>query len=241
MKSKKIFLIIPLHIISLVFLLFCNSCAPFNRVIDIRPITDSLMINESSQALIVTNSCSSSSLVSVFKSEKKDGKWDIIHEAFAGVIGKNGFAAPGEKREGDGKSPSGIFPLESAFGYSQSIRTKMPYRQALAGDLWVDDVDADDYNRWVKKGDTKALSAEKMRRDDSLYKYGFVIGYNTSPVIKGYGSAIFFHIWRGEDIPTEGCVAVSEDNIINILDWLDPRAKPVIIMGTKNTIERLIQ
>ncbi|MEN6331509.1 MAG: L,D-transpeptidase family protein [Smithella sp.] len=241
MKKENTLIIITSYIISLTFLLLSASCTPFTRVTDIKPIAESLKIKYSSQVIIVTNNCSGSSFVNVYKLGKKGGQWENIQESIDGVIGKNGFAAPGEKREGDGKSPSGIFSVKTAFGYNESIRTKIPYRQALADDLWVDDVNADDYNRWVKKFDTKAVSYEKMRRDDNLYKYGFIIEYNTAPVIKGYGSAIFFHIWRGENIPTEGCVAVSEDNMIKILDWLDPQARPLIIMGTKNTIEGLIQ
>jgi L,D-peptidoglycan transpeptidase YkuD (ErfK/YbiS/YcfS/YnhG family) len=73
-----------------------------------------------------------------------------------------------------------------------------------------------------------------MKRDDNLYKYGIVIEYNTSPVIKGNGSAIFLHIWKGESVPTAGCVAVSEENILKILQWLDPAASPLIIMGVNN-------
>ena len=90
-----------------------------------------------------------------------------------------------------------------------------------------------------KKAETQAKSYEKMRRDDNLYKYGIVIEYNTNPVIKGYGSAIFFHVWGGENITTEGCVAVSEENIIKILEWLNPKAEPLIIMGIEDTTWRL--
>jgi L,D-peptidoglycan transpeptidase YkuD (ErfK/YbiS/YcfS/YnhG family) len=240
-KKKNTFIITPLHLISLAFLLLLVSCVPATHVTDIKPITDSLKINESSQALIVTNNCPSSFIVNIYALEKKGGKWKKVQESIDGVIGKNGFAKPGEKREGDGKSPSGIFPLKMAFGYSESIQTKMPYLQALPDDLWIDDVNAADYNHWVKKEATQAASYEKMKRDDNLYKYGIVIEYNTDPVIKGYGSAIFFHIWRGENMATQGCVAVSEDNIIRILDWLDPLNSPLIIMGTENIMERLIR
>ena len=73
-----------------------------------------------------------------------------------------------------------------------------------------------------------------MKRDDNLYKYGIVIEYNTDPVIKGNGSAIFLHIWKNESIPTAGCVAVSEENLIKIIEWLDPVASPLIITGIKN-------
>jgi L,D-peptidoglycan transpeptidase YkuD (ErfK/YbiS/YcfS/YnhG family) len=114
----------------------------------------------------------------------------------------------------------------------------MPYRQAIDDDLWVDDVHADDYNRWVKRGATKASSVERMKRDDNLYKYGIVVEYNTNPVIKGFGSAIFFHLWKGMGQPTEGCIALSEEDLIRVIRWLDPAAKPLTVMGTKEMIDR---
>ncbi|PKN70621.1 MAG: hypothetical protein CVU54_04475 [Deltaproteobacteria bacterium HGW-Deltaproteobacteria-12] len=197
---------------------------------------------ESKQVLLVTDDkFLIFSRIQVYAMEKTGARWQKALPTFMAVIGKKGFAPPAEKREGDGKSPSGIYSLKMTFGYQESIPSKMPYRQALADDLWVDDVNAVDYNRWVKKGFTQALSYEVMKREDNLYKYGIVIEYNTEPVIKGYGSAIFFHIWRGENIPTAGCVAVAEDDIIQILRWLDPQTKPLIIMGDLDTIERLMQ
>lgn len=239
--NKKFFSIIVLYIITLLLLLSLFSCIPCSRFMDIRPIIESLKISESSQVLVVVNNCSSSFDAKIYAFEKKNGKWEMVHDPISGVIGKNGFAGPGEKREGDGKSPSGIFRLQRTFGYSDSIRSKMPYRQVLLDDLWIDDVNADDYNQWVREDATKAVSYEKLKRDDDLYKYAVVIEYNTNPVIKGYGSAIFLHVWGGKNIPTAGCVAVSEDDITKILGWLDPQAKPLIIMGTGNIIERLIQ
>jgi len=196
-------------------------------------------IGQSSQVLLITNN---SFLFfterKVYALEKRANIWEMAFAPLTAVIGKNGFAPPGEKREGDGKTPSGIYPLKMTFGYDKSIKTKMPYRQALADDIWIDDANADDYNRWVKKEATHAKSYEKMRRDDNLYKYGIIIEYNTNPVIKGYGSAIFFHAWGGNDITTEGCVAVSEENIIKILEWLDPKAEPLIIIGIDDTTWR---
>jgi L,D-peptidoglycan transpeptidase YkuD (ErfK/YbiS/YcfS/YnhG family) len=198
--------------------------------------------NKSTQILLATNySLLFFTETNVYALERKDGKWKTVFGPLDAVAGKNGFAPPGEKREGDGKTPSGIFPLQLTFGYDDIIVTKMPYRQALADDLWIDDVNATDYNRWVKKMATRAVSYEKMKRSDNLYKYGIVIEYNTNPVIKGYGSAIFFHIWRGKDVTTEGCVAVSEDNIIRILEWLDPTARPLIIMGNEYKMENFLK
>jgi L,D-peptidoglycan transpeptidase YkuD (ErfK/YbiS/YcfS/YnhG family) len=192
-------------------------------------------IGKSNQVLLVIdNSSLFSTERKVHAFEKKGNEWKMAFEPFNAVIGRNGFAAAGEKREGDGKTPSGIYPLKITFGYDELINTRMLYRQALGDDIWIDDPNADDYNRWVKKQETRAASYERMKRDDSLYKYGIIIEYNTSPVIKGHGSAIFFHVWGGEDITTEGCVAVSEQDTIKILAWLDPQASPVIIMGLEN-------
>jgi L,D-peptidoglycan transpeptidase YkuD (ErfK/YbiS/YcfS/YnhG family) len=170
----------------------------------------------------------------LYAMEKREDNWQMALEPINTVIGEKGFAPPGEKREGDGKTPSGIYSLKMTFGYDATIGTKMPYRQALTDDIWVDDPNADDYNHWTKKQESGAASYEIMKRDDNLYKYGIIIEYNTNPVIKGNGSAIFMHIWKGENIPTAGCVAISEENILKILDWLDPAASPIIITGIRN-------
>jgi L,D-peptidoglycan transpeptidase YkuD (ErfK/YbiS/YcfS/YnhG family) len=113
----------------------------------------------------------------------------------------------------------------------------MPYRQATEDDFWVDDVNSEDYNKWVK-GKPNAASWEKMRRDDDQYKYGVVIEYNTNPIVKGKGSAIFLHVWR-DGGPTLGCVSMPEERVLKILGWLDPAKKPLIIMGTKSELRAM--
>jgi L,D-peptidoglycan transpeptidase YkuD (ErfK/YbiS/YcfS/YnhG family) len=244
--SVKIAKSSTLFLLSFLVLVILSLSACLSRSLAFNPNSDALWaflqdkIGKSRQVLLVTTDTTLFFFTEqrVYTLEKINNQWKPVFEPFNTVIGKNGLAKPGEKREGDGKTPSGIFPLKMTFGYDEFIKTKMLYRQALADDIWVDDVNADDYNHWVKKDATQAKSYEKMKRDDSLYKYGIVIEYNTNPVIKGYGSAIFFHVWGGENDTTEGCVAVSEENIIKILEWLDPRAEPLIIMGIEETTGR---
>ena len=113
----------------------------------------------------------------------------------------------------------------------------MPYRQATDDDFWVDDVNSEDYNKWVE-GDPNAASWEKMKRDDDQYKYGVVIEYNMHPIVKGKGSAIFLHVWNGGD-STLGCVSMPEEMVLEILGWLDPAKKPLIIMGTESELRAL--
>ncbi|MDE2027732.1 MAG: L,D-transpeptidase family protein [Candidatus Omnitrophica bacterium] len=159
---------------------------------------------------------------------QKQARWRRIYFVSA-VIGRNGLALPGKKREGDGKTPSGIYPLGPAFGYAPAIATGLDYKEAGDLDFWVDDPHSMQYNQWVS-GIPYAKSFERLKRSDDLYQYAVVIGYNTDPIIPGAGSAIFLHVWRRYDSPTAGCVAVNQKNMRRILHWLNRRDQPVIIL-----------
>ena len=158
-----------------------------------------------------------------------DGRtWNSILAKTAGAIGPKGFAPLGEKHEGDGRTPTGVYRIGTAFGSDPTMETKLDYRQATADDFWVDDPDSPQYNRWVH-GKPDAKSFEKLRI--AAYRYAAVIEYNTNPVEKGKGSAIFLHIWGGPDKPTAGCVAVAEPEIVKLLAWLNKGQKPVIVLN----------
>jgi L,D-peptidoglycan transpeptidase YkuD (ErfK/YbiS/YcfS/YnhG family) len=238
-----------LMIVSSLFLFSsCGQCHHQTLLHESQPSRESNLpaylqkrIGHSSQVILVRNIQPHTVSVQVIALERKNDRWRSPFLPMEGVIGRKGFAPPGEKREGDGRTPSGIFLLGAVFGYEPSFPTMMPYRQVTVDDLWVDDANAADYNRLVKRGSTRASSFEVMRRDDDLYKYGIVVEYNTDPVIKGYGSAIFFHLWRGKEAPTEGCVALSVENLTQILRWLKPEAKPLAVLGTNVTIDDMTQ
>src|SRR5438270_6411798 len=70
------------------------------------------------------------------------GVWKAVHGPMPCTIGKNGFAAPGEKKEGDGRTPSGVYKIGMAFGYERSIDTKLDYKGVAPDDFWVDDPDS---------------------------------------------------------------------------------------------------
>ncbi|MRR17299.1 MAG: hypothetical protein EG826_12670 [Deltaproteobacteria bacterium] len=217
-------------------LLALSACANFSSSNTVKTATrlsvgGSIPSDTNQVLLVVDDSFLFWTASKVYALERTASEWRRARPPVNAVIGRNGFAPPGEKREGDGRTPSGVYRLGTVFGYADSAATKMPYRRAGADDLWVDDVQAADYNRWVKQTETRATSFEKMRRDDDLYKYGIVIEYNTDPVVKGYGSAIFMHVWAGARSTTAGCVAVSEEDIVSILAWLDEAAKPVIVIN----------
>ena len=177
-----------------------------------------------------------STQVTIRTFEKRKGEWRRAFKEMKGIVGKNGLTK--NKKEGDGKSPIGMYSFGTAFGsQSKPAKLKLPYKRTTNNDYWIDDVKSKDYNKWVTyKGNpnNKWKSFERMKHD--LYKYGVVINYNNNPVIKGKGSAIFLHIWRNEKGVTAGCVATSEQNLLTILRWIDPKKNAQIIIGTKDTI-----
>jgi L,D-peptidoglycan transpeptidase YkuD (ErfK/YbiS/YcfS/YnhG family) len=231
-KKYTLFILSSLFILVISILFSCSSINSNITENDLGSILSPYdeQIGKSQQIILVHKKNRQSSESLVYLLHKHNNIWKFYSEPLEAAVGRNGIAPLGEKREGDGRTPAGIFLIKRTFGYNASINTKMPYRQVLDDDLWVDDPDAPDYNQWVKKNETYAASFEKMKRTDDQYKYSIIIEYNTDPVIKGHGSAIFLHVWKEKYSPTAGCVAVSEENILKILSWLDPDAKPIIMI-----------
>ena len=170
--------------------------------------------------------------------EKKDNKWVVKQSPIEAAIGKNGFALPQMKVEGDGKSPTGIFKIGKLFSYEKQTNTLLENQQTTKNDKWIDDVNSADYNKHVS-GFTNAKSYENLLLDTDVYKYCTVIEYNTKPVVKGKGSAIFFHLALKPDSFTAGCVAIKENYMKLMVNWLDPKQNPTIIMGNLDVLKAM--
>jgi L,D-peptidoglycan transpeptidase YkuD (ErfK/YbiS/YcfS/YnhG family) len=218
---RKVFLLLPIAVIASAVALFVFASTRSSRF-TIPPGTKQLIA-------VRWHQCNPDDywpeLVATVREEKG---WKEVR-SMSVWFGKNGIAPTGEKREGDGRTPSGVFRIGTAFGYEPSTETKLDYRQATADDFWVDDADSPQYNRWVH-GKPQAKSFERLRRDDIAYKYAAVIEYNTNPVVPGRGSAIFLHVSRPRSSGTDGCVAVEEGDMKWLLGWLDKRLNPAIVI-----------
>jgi len=149
-------------------------------------------------------------------------------------VGYAGFAPPGQKHEGDGRTPSGSFGFDFFFGVLANPGVQFPFRPVTGPDIvWDDDPSSPLYNQWVDTNVSNAGAAPEPM-DVSAYDYGAVIAYNMSPTVPGAGSAIFLHVSDGT--PTVGCVSLPTSELLAILRWLSPAAQPRIIMGTAATI-----
>jgi L,D-peptidoglycan transpeptidase YkuD (ErfK/YbiS/YcfS/YnhG family) len=138
-------------------------------------------------------------------------------------IGRSGAVGGAEKREGDGATPLGDWPIRSVlFRHARAappVGLRLPWRWIGESDGWSDDVADPAYNRPVRH--PHAFSAERLVRADGLYDVIVVLGHNDAPPRPGAGSAIFLHCWN-EAKPTEGCVAIDKDALLAILPSLRP-------------------
>lgn len=128
------------------------------------------------------------------------------------------------KREGDHASPAGRWRLLSGFFRADRIkreRTPLPMRPVSPRMGWCDDPGSPVYNKMVFS--PFSPSHEKLWRDDHLYDVVIVLDYNIHPRRKGRGSAIFLHCARPDAAPTEGCVAISPDDLRKLLPRLSSR------------------
>lgn len=151
------------------------------------------------------------------------------------------------KREGDNRSPAGVFRIGDTFGYAAHVATAMPYRALSATDYCVDVSGAPYYNQIVDADVVGAAavkgSTEPMRRDihvhgDQRYRAGFVIESNPDAVPNA-GSCIFGHLWHSSTSPTAGCTAMTPSTMQSLLLWLKPKDHPVFVLLPKAEYERL--
>jgi D-alanyl-D-alanine dipeptidase len=227
-------------------LLSCRSQTP----------APSAEIDASQQLVIVItpNWTSTVGTMTRFERARPTSSWTRIEAPVPLVVGRTGIAwgvgfddvsADGpRKHEGDGKAPAGIFPLDTAFGFAprDSIRgVKLPYVQLLPTTDCVDDTASAHYNTVVDRAAVPRVdwhSAEHMR-EVGQYKIGVIVGYNSSPPVSGRGSCIFLHIWAGPDSHTAGCTAFDEAKLGEVMLWLDPRKRPMLVQLTAGQYAKL--
>jgi len=146
---------------------------------------------------------------------------------FRCALGKGGVTA--DKREGDGATPLGRFPLRQLLYRPDKLSAPACklIRAAIAPhDGWCDDPGHPDYNKAVRL--PHPARCEKMWRDDDCYDLVVPLGYNDDPPVPGLGSAIFLHVARPDYSPTEGCVALDRDDLLTLLDRLPAHVDMVI-------------
>jgi L,D-peptidoglycan transpeptidase YkuD (ErfK/YbiS/YcfS/YnhG family) len=198
------------------------------------------------QLVVVVSPRDNSVNAQLYKFEKKGKVWQQVGKRHAVNLGKKGLAwgrgvniaKPGlQKKEGDQRSPAGIFRFGTAFGYAQAetLPLKLPYIPITETQLCIEDSESPYYNQLVDATQVKqgCKALESMLRTDQQYKWGIFIKQNMPPKPE-CGSCIFFHLWRKQGSGTLGCTAMSEDNLLALMRWLDPKKEPLLLQMTEH-------
>lgn len=148
-----------------------------------------------------------------------DSKWTLVEQGPV-FVGQNGL---GKEKEGDRKTPVGIFTTTMAFGIKPNPGTALPYIQATESVYGCDD-DPRYYNTII---DTAVVHhechGEHLIDYVPHYHYGMTTSYNQEQ-IPGKGSCIFVHC-KGPNPYTAGCVALDEDFMVKVLQACDTRLR----------------
>ncbi len=136
-------------------------------------------------------------------------------------LGRNGQTA--RKKEGDGKTPIGCFTANKILYRQDRIKrpqSRLPISPIKEQDGWCDAAGDRNYNRPVTL--PYPQSAESLYREDEIYNLILILNHNQRPRIQGTGSAIFIHIAKTGWTPTEGCIALQQKQLIELVKHISP-------------------
>jgi D-alanyl-D-alanine dipeptidase len=232
-----------LLIIALLFSSFCFSQSALDS-----PIPK----NSRQMVLVLTDSVKSTHGILVFfERQTSEDKWNKVSDTFSVVIGRSGLgwgrglhsidsSKLPMKKEGDGRSPAGVFELGAAFGYAnvdEMKGLKIPYLPITEMVECIDDIKSKYYNQIVLRNEVKDVdwkSSEKMYFEDIWYQQGIIVKQNINPIVYGAGSCIFLHNWSTSNETTAGCTEMEPANLKKLIYWLDSSARPILVQLTKN-------
>lgn len=157
----------------------------------------------------------------------EDGRLSLRAEAEA-VTGLNGISS--QKKEGDKKTPSGLYSFTMAFGLKEDPGSILPYHQVEAGDWWVDDSSSAYYNRLVNDRVTEKSwnSGEILIHQSPHYNYALALNYNEA-CVPGEGSAIFLHCPKTVNTSTSGCITVPEETMRELICSVDAGTRILVV------------
>ena len=196
-----------------------------------------------SQQLVVVISCDMNATSGMMTQyEKETTTYRAVSVSVPVVLGRSGLGwnqgREPLKREGDGRSPAGLFDITATFGETLRANSTLPYWYADDKLMCIDDVNDTRYNTiGYFDPENPPKSFEQMRRTDEVYRNGAVIDYNSERV-SGRGSCIFFHLNHPNKRPTAGCTAMEEQPLLELIHWFDPNKKPKLLQIPKSQCEQ---
>ena len=158
---------------------------------------------------------------------KKSGYLKYKKLKFPCALGKAGIK---EKTiEGDNVTPKGIFKIIKIYYRPDKIKKiktlikKIKIRKNMG---WCDDSKSRFYNQQIKL--PSKFGYEKLYRKDRIYDLLVVLNYNTRPIVKNKGSAIFIHVAKKNYKKTAGCIALKKHHLLRLIKEIKSKTRIVI-------------
>jgi len=173
--------------------------------------------------------------------EKIGKTWHPASPVIPVLYGKNGLAwgcgvhplglHGTVKREGDKKTPAGIFKVGKIYTFDRALPdgAQYPFWTITKNCAWIDDSTHPLYNQHVTVDPNRRpqwFAKQRMRHNDAAHRWLVEIRHNSDPPVAYAGSAIFFHIRRGPDRKTAGCTVMESSHLEQIIKWLQVEGNP---------------
>ena len=144
-------------------------------------------------------------------------------------VGKKGFSR--NKKEGDLRSPRGIFNLGNIYYRKDRIKEPISKLKSICIEKnmgWCDDPNSKYYNKLINIEKNLKISYEKLFRKDNKYDLFILIKYNYNKIIKNRGSAIFLHLTKNYS-STKGCIAIKKKDFFILNKLINKKTKIKIL------------
>jgi L,D-peptidoglycan transpeptidase YkuD (ErfK/YbiS/YcfS/YnhG family) len=203
-------------------------------------LANQLASTRSATQLVTVMAANGRSTQATLRLWRKSGEcWIPVGGPSKAWLGGRGVSE--NRREGDRTTPAGAYGFQrTMYGVGPNPGVRYAYRRIVCGDWWVEDPRSAYYNRFrhVRCGANPPfrVTSNDMSRSPTAYRHLAVIDFNTHPVVPGRGSGIFLHVSTGR--PTLGCISLPRAQLVTVLRWLRPEAKPLIVIGTEAKIRR---
>ena len=117
----------------------------------------------------------------------------------------------------------GVYSLPFAFGTAPNPGGGLKYVQVDSNHWWSGDDNSPTFNTMqvCQKAQCPFDTGASENLEIPQYKHAVVMGVNPDRQ-PGKGAAFFFHTTDGG--PTEGCVAIDDATLVQIIQWLQPGA-----------------
>jgi L,D-peptidoglycan transpeptidase YkuD (ErfK/YbiS/YcfS/YnhG family) len=207
------------HLLASIVLATC----PSNPANDLRP-------QPAGRQLITVHAATARTTYATLRTWRRSrGCWRPVAGPFQARVGYNGLS--GNRREGDGTTPTGTFRIGSTmYGNAPNPGVRFRYRRVVCGDWWDEDPASPTYNTFqhVRCGARLPFRVKSrgMWQQPQAYPYLAIVEFNMRPVVPGRGSGIFLHAQTGG--PTQGCISLGRGALVRVLRWLRPDAAPRI-------------